>query len=539
MRRGGSIMFFRNVLCFVIFLLAAGSTIAQTELKARIKIDTDRVIGEIDKNIYGNFAEHLGRCIYGGIYDPGSPLSDKNGFRKDVMEAVKGLNVPILRWPGGNFVSGYHWEDGIGPRSQRPQRTDLAWQTPEPNTFGTDEFVAYCRAIGTEPYFAVNLGTGTFDEARNWVEYCNVKDGPYYAELRKKNGHAEPYNVKYWSLGNEVDGFWQMGHKNAEDYGKFALEAAKLMKWTSPDIKLIAAGSSNFYGNSDPHGWNRVVLDYLKEYIDYISLHKYVRNDNNDYYSFMASTIDVEERTRIVEGQIMEAVSKMRDRRTGRASPRQIYIAWDEYNVWYRARGGAAARGRNALEEKYNLEDALVVAGFLNTFIRNAHIVKMANMAQLVNVIAPIFTNEKDMYRQTIYFPLAMYSANSHGVSLDAFVDSPTFDTEQWKSVPYLDVSVAYQEDNVVINVINRHKDLPITAEIQSQQGHFSGDFSVHEVNGPDIKTENTFGSEPIKTVEKPKLQVDGNSFSYEFPAHSYTMIKGKLESPNPLYTDK
>ena len=210
---------------FICLILLAGSSLMAQDLSARIKIDKDRVIGDIDKNIYGNFSEHLGRCIYGGIYDPGSKLSDKQGFRKDVLEAAKGLNVPILRWPGGNFVSGYHWEDGIGPKKDRPERTDLAWHTPEPNTFGTDEFIDYCRKMGTEPYFAVNLGTGTFDEARNWVEYCNVKEGPYYAELRKKNGHPEPHNVKYWSLGNEVDGWWQMGHKNAEDYGKFALEA--------------------------------------------------------------------------------------------------------------------------------------------------------------------------------------------------------------------------------------------------------------------------------------------------------------------------
>ncbi|MBN2012695.1 alpha-N-arabinofuranosidase [candidate division KSB1 bacterium] len=511
--------------CFLIVGLLVGySIIAYTaDLTARIKIDTERKIGEIDKHIYGNFTEHLGRCIYGGIYDPGSKLSDKEGFRKDVLEAAKGLNVTILRWPGGNFVSGYHWLDGVGPKDKRPERTDLAWQTPEPNTFGTDEFVEFCRKLGTEPYFAVNLGTGTLDEARNWVEYCNVKDGPYYAELRKKYGHAEPYNVMYWSLGNEMDGWWQMGHKNADDYGKFALEAAKLMKWTSPDIKLIAAGSSNFYGGADPHGWNRIVLDYLKDYIDYIALHKYVGNRDNDYYSFMASTMDIYDRTQIVEGQIMEAMSKMRQ-------PRQIYVAWDEYNVWYRARGGAAARGRNALEEKYNLEDALVVAGFLNAFINNAHIVKMANMAQLVNVIAPMFTSETGMFRQTIYFPLALYANNSFGVALDAFVDSPTFDTEQWKQVPYLDVSVAYNNGDVIINVVNRHMTDNIKTKILSQTGEFSGTFTVHEVNGPDIKMENTFGSEPIHTVKKPDISVNGNSFTVEFPAHSYTMIRGKLK---------
>jgi alpha-N-arabinofuranosidase len=515
---------FRYAFYSLLVLVIGSSAMAQTKgLTARIKIDTDRVIGEIDKNLYGNFSEHLGRCIYGGIYDPGSKLSNQSGFRKDVLEAAKALNVSVLRWPGGNFVSGYHWEDGIGPQDQRKGRTDLAWQTPEPNTFGTDEFVAFCYELGTQPYIAVNMGTGTWDEARNWVEYCNVKEGPYYAELRKKNGHPEPYNVIYWSLGNEIDGWWQMGHKNAVDYGKFALETAKLMKWTSPQIKLIAAGSSNYGGDADPHGWNRTVLDYLKEYIDYISLHLYVGNSDNNYYAFMASPLEIEDRTSIVEGQIKEALSK-----TGRATP--IYVAWDEYNVWYRARGGSLSIGRNALEEKYNLEDALVIAGFLNAFIRNAHIVKMANMAQLVNVIAPIFTSPTDMFRQTIYYPLALFATNSFGTSLDVFVDSPIYDTEQRKAVPYLDVSVAYQNNEVVINVVNRHLTESLKTVILSQKGEFGGEYSVYEVNGPDVKAENIFGSEPIKSVKKPNFKVSGSILTYEFPPHSYTMIKGKLK---------
>lgn len=515
----------RKLLYLCIAVMVGFSVYAQTgPLKARIKIDTERQIGAINKHIYGNFSEHLGRCIYGGIYDPGNKLSNKQGFRKDVLQAAKDLNVTILRWPGGNFVSGYHWMDGIGPKDQRPQRTDLAWHTPEYNTFGTDEYIEYTRALGTDPYIAVNLGTGTLDEARNWVEYCNVEKGPYYAELRRKYGHKEPYNVKYWSLGNEMDGWWQMGHKNATDYGKFALEAAKLMKWTDPSIKLIAAGSSNFYEGADPNGWNSTVLDYLSEYIDYISLHLYVGNRDNDYYKFMASPLEIEKRTDIIRGQIGAAIDKAE-----RNDP--IYVAWDEYNVWYRARGGAAARGRHALEEKYNFEDALVIAEFLNAFIRNADIVKMANMAQLVNVIAPIFTSETDMYRQTIYYPLQLIANNSFGTSLDVYVDAPTYETEDFGDVPYLDVSVAYEDDGtVVINVVNRHKTDAITTDIISQTGNFSGDFEVYEVNGKDLKTENTFGSEPIQSQKKDDVSANGQNFTYTFPAHSFTMLKGKIK---------
>lgn len=275
---------------------------------ARIKVDIERQKGEIDRNIYGNFVEHLGRCIYGGLYEPGSPLSDEKGYRRDVLEATRALRTSLVRWPGGNFVSGYHWEDGIGPQAGRPTRIDLAWGFRESNAFGTDEFVEWCRRADTEPYFCVNLGTGTMDEARNWVEYCNVEKGTYWSDLRRRNGYEKPHKVKYWALGNEMDGQWQMGHKNAEDYGKFALETAKLMKWIDRDIKLVVAGSSDYNGNWID--WNRTVLEYLKNHADYIALHNYVENRSNDYYKFMATTRFAEKAIRITEGLIAEAMTK-------------------------------------------------------------------------------------------------------------------------------------------------------------------------------------------------------------------------------------
>ena len=366
---------------------------------ARIKIDIDRTIGEVDKNLYGNFVEHLGRCVYGGVYEKGSALSDERGFRTDVMEAAKGLNISLTRYPGGNFVSNYHWLDGVG--TERTPRMELAWARLETNEFGTNEFVEYAKTIGTEPYFAVNMGTGTIEEARRWVEYCNVKEGPYYAELRKKHGYLEPHNIKYWSLGNEMDGFWQMGHLNAEDYCKKAREAAKLMRLTSPGIKLIAAGSSNYRPDADPNEWNAKILHELRNVVDYIALHIYVGNPDNNYYNFLSTPLVMEQRTQIVRGMILREMEN-----SGRDDQDPIYIAWDEYNVWYRARTTEKMKGTRALEEHYNLEDALVIAGFLNGFVRNADIVKMANMAQLVNVIAPIFTNESGMFKQTIYYPL-------------------------------------------------------------------------------------------------------------------------------------
>lgn len=519
-----------GVVITAMLLTYAGNAVAQ---HARIKIDVDRTIGQVDSNIYGSFVEHLGRCVYGGIYDKGSPLSDKDGYRKDVMQAVKDLHVTLIRYPGGNFVSNYHWLDGVGP--DRIPRMDLAWGTLETNEFGTDEFMKWAREVGVKPYFAVNMGTGTIEEARRWVEYCNVKEGPYYAQLRKKYGHPDPYHIKYWSLGNEMDGYWQMGHLDADDYVKKAREAAKLMRLTSPGIKLIGTGSSNYRPDADPNAWNETILHGLRDYIDYISLHIYVGNPENNYYDFMSTPLVMEQRTKIVKGMI---ATEMQNAHRGDRPP--IYIAWDEYNVWYRARTDKTMKGTHALEEHYDLEDALVIAEFLNGFIRNADVVKMANLAQLVNVIAPIFTNEKGMYKQTIYYPFQLFAGNVYGTSLDVYVDCGKYNTDEFyvglgetktrqTNVPYLDVSATYNGDEVTICVVNRNKDKAITTDVICQTGHFSGDFQVYEVNGPDIKSTNDFDTTTVKTVTKPSVKSKPELLTYSFPPHSFTMLKGKL----------
>jgi len=494
--------FYSWILLFVTLFLNSWATAAENK-PAVIKIDLDRAIGEIDPNLYGNFIEHLGKCIYGGIYEPGNPLSDADGFRSDVIKVVKELSVPILRWPGGNFTSGYHWMDGIGPREKRPARVELAWGAVESNAVGTDEFIAYCRKIGTEPYICINLGTGTWEEARNWVEYCNRPKGTEYADLRARNGHEEPYHVKYWGLGNEIDGPWQMGYKNAEDYAKYALEAAKLMKWMDKDIKLIASGSSNF--GADWITWNRTVLNTLRDQIDYISLHTYVGNPKDNFYEFMAQTRPVDERIEITAGLIREAQI-----RGNRHKP--IYIAFDEYNVWHRA---------NA-----QLEVPYVLASFLNSFVRHADSVKMANMAQLVNVLAPIHTEKQGLYLHTIYFPLQLFARYSHGVALDAFVQCDTFDAAGFTKIPYLDVSAAYnpQKKLVILNVVNRHKDQAIEARILNQTGAWTGKAAIYELYQEDLKAANSFDSQPVKPVEK-TADCGTDAITYRFPAHSFTTL--------------
>lgn len=436
-------------------------------------------------------------------------------------------------YPGGNFVSNYHWEDAVGPN--RVPRMELAWSRLETNQFGTNEFMKFAKKLNTEPYFAVNLGTGTIEEAQQWVEYTNVKGESYYAKLREEHGYLEPHNIKYWSLGNEMDGFWQMGHLNAEDYSKKAREAAKLMKLTDPSIKLIAAGSSNYRPFADPNEWNAKILKELRDVVDYLAIHMYVGNPDDNYYNFLSTPLVMEHRTKLIKGLIDVEMQK-----ADRGDRDPIFIAWDEYNVWYRARRGAYSIGERALEEKYNLEDALVIAGFLNGFIRNADVVKIANMAQLVNVIGPMFTNENDMFKQTIYFPLQLFAQNMHGTSLDAYIECDTYDTEEFNiglgeqttqqsNVPYLDVSVAMNGDEIVISVMNRHLTESISTDIILQEGSFKGNFKVMEINGPDIKSENTFGKEVVKTDNKESLKPRDIKLKYKFPPHSYTMIKGKI----------
>ena len=492
----------------------------QAPLRARIKVDTERVIGDIDPKLYGNFLEHLGRCIEGGVFDENSPLSDSNGYRRDVFDAVKKLGVSILRWPGGNFSSNYHWKDGIGPRDKRPPRLEMAWGTVESNRFGTHEFLNYCEMLGTEPYICANLGTGAWEEAQQWVEYVNSPQDTAMTRLRKENGRRDPWKVTYWGLGNEMDGPWQMGHKSAEDYGKFALEAAKLMKWTDPNIKLIAAGSSNYNNGIDWIGWNRTVLDFLKTHADYLSLHMYVGNAANDFGEFLTSSLVLRDRIKTTEGVINAVMS-------GQPRSRKIFIAWDEWNVWYRARG-ESQRGRRILEERYNLEDALVVATFLNTFVNNAHIIKIANMAQLVNVIAPIFTDEKRMFLQTIYYPLALFANNTKGQALDLLVKSPSYKSHDFDEVPLLDTSAALDGQTIVFNIVNRHPNQAVETEIQLEDRDFAGPVEIAEVNAPDIKAENGFESTTVKTVRR-SAKAEKNLLHHSVPAHSYTMLKATL----------
>jgi alpha-N-arabinofuranosidase len=482
--------------------------------QARIKIDLDRTIGQVDPLLFGNFAEHLGRMIYGGIYDEKSPLSDRFGFRKDVMNAVTELGVSILRWPGGNFASGYNWKDGIGPKDQRPARPELAWNDVETNRFGTDEFLRYAEMITAEPYICVNLGLGSIGDARDWVEYTNSAKHTYWADQRRKNGREQPYNVKYWALGNEIDGPWQLGHKNADDYAKFALEAAKAMRGIDPSIKLVASGSSNY--GADWVLWNRTVLQALRSQVDYIALHTYINNGPNDFERYLGGW------PQTIDRYIETTKGLIREVQTG-PTPRPIYIAYDEWNVWYRT------GNPEKLEEVYNFEDALAMGMFFNTFFRHADIVKMANLAQLVNVIAPIVTNEKGLFLQPIYFPIVEYGRQRGATALDVWVSSPTYKIPQRpQEATYLDVSATYdaQAGEVAVNVLNRSKDRDITASIENESGRFAPDAGVWQLNHADLKATHTFGDDrKVRPQTSTVTLADGR---YTFPAHSLTILRLK-----------
>ena len=448
----------------------------------KIKIDVERPIGKIDPNIYGHFIEHLGRCIYGGVYEEGSPLSDERGFRKDVLQVVRNIKCPLLRWPGGNFASNYHWEDGIGPKDKRPVRFDLAWSKEETNRFGTDEFIEYCRAVGAEPYICVNLGTGSLDEAIHWLEYCNSTGNTYYAKLRAKNGYPEPYRVKYWGVGNENYGEWQVGYRSAKEYAKVLREYARFMKVVDPTIKIVAVGA-------DEPEWDLEVIKTAGKYIDYISNHQYLGSD--DYYETVASVYWVKKRLEVLKSVIEIA-------QPSRKEEEKIKIALDEWNIWYRSTG-------NDLEESYALKDGLFAAGIFIVLHKLCQSVTMANLAQLVNVLGAIHTNKEGLYLTSIYRAFELFVNHTGEIALDALIESEIYDIEgkallgqrklKLANIPYLDASATLtrNRDKLYIAAVNYHKEKEIKCPIFLEGFSPSAEAKIYELNGSDVMTTNDF----------------------------------------------
>jgi len=458
--------------------------------KAEICIDKNFIIGEVDKRIFGSFIEHLGRAVYGGIYQPGSPFADENGFRKDVLELIKDIDVPVIRYPGGNFVSGYHWEDGVGPKSERPAKVDLAWSVIETNQFGLNEFMDWTKKANTEPMIAINLGTSGVEDAKNIVEYCNMKKGTYYSDLRRKHGYEEPHNIKLWCLGNEMDGPWQMGHKTADEYGRIAAEAGRIMKMLDNSIELVACGSSSL-GMPTFASWEATVLEHCYEQVDYLSLHQYYGNPENDTPNFLASSVAMDE-------FISSVISICDYVKAKKRSKKKINLSFDEWNVWYHSHEQDKklekwTQAPHQLEDVYNFEDALLVGSMLITLLKHADRVKIACLAQLVNVIAPIMTSDTGVWRQTIYYPYMHASKFGRGTVLHTVVKSPVYDSK-FGDAPYLDSILIMNEEDETLTLFAVNKDLEENMEVTCDLRQFA-DYKIEEhivMTHDDLKAENT-----------------------------------------------
>lgn len=508
---------------------ARGTSTAKPAESVRVYVDSRRLIAPLERNLFGSFLEHLGRAIYEGIYDPGSKLSDSNGFRKDVITEIRQMGVPIIRYPGGNFVSGYNWLDGVGPKESRPPVLDKAWNSIDSNQFGTNEFMAWCKAVGTGPLMGLNLGTGTPEEAAALVEYCNVDGGTKWSDLRRKHGIAQPYKVQHWCLGNEMDGPWQIGHMTATEYGMKAQDAARQMRDVDPSLKLIACGSSGPFMPTYLE-WDREVLEQCYEYVDGLSLHRYFSNagpeTGGDSSKFLAMNLSMEQ-------QIAETLAVCDFVRGHKRSPKQLWLSFDEWNVWYRARTGDATNGHrqeapHLLEEVYNLEDALLVGGLLNSLLRNANRVKIACLAQLINVIAPISTNATGLLQQTIYYPYNWALQYARGNVLSILVDSPTYEVDRMGDVPYIDVAgTISQEGQCGIFILNRDLSQAHTVEISWQDKTPGPVLTSSVLTGTDLKAFNSFEApQRVSPQPFPKPLTAGGRTVFEVPARSYTVMQ-------------
>lgn len=492
---------------------------------AHVLIDPSHPRAQLDRNIFGSFLEHLGRAIYEGIYDPGSPQADADGFRKDVLAEIRGLGVPIIRYPGGNFVSGYNWLDGVGPKSGRPAVLDRAWDTIETNQFGTDDYMAWCAKAQAKPLMAVNLGSGTAKQAGDLAEYCNLEKGTKWSELRRKNGHERPYGVRHWCLGNEMDGPWQIGHPTAVEYGLKAADAARQMRAIDPSLFLVVCGSSNPLMPTYL-AWDREVLEQCYPFVDAISLHRYFNNTTEtggDSRHYLALNLTMDRQ--------IEEVAAVCDMVRGRLkAEKRLHLSFDEWNVWYRARDGDGHKqvAPHLLEEVYNLEDALLVGGCLNTLLRHSDRVRIACLAQLVNVIAPLMTNRTSVLRQTIYYPYAWALHHARGEVVDLVVDSPSYEVPHLGQVPYLDVVATRDPEKreSTLLVLNRDLDKSRQVELIWRTGAPVRVRTSQVITGSDLKALNTFAEPNNVTpqhLDAPKAT--SAQMTIEVPAKSYSLF--------------
>jgi alpha-N-arabinofuranosidase len=495
---------------------------------ASLIVDRDFVLADLDRRVFGAFVEHMGRCVYGGIFEPGHPTADARGFRGDVMALTRELGPTIIRYPGGNFLSGYNWEDGVGPREARPARRDLAWFSTETNQFGTNEFIEWCRATDIEPMLGVNLGTRGPDDARRFIEYCNHAGGSALSDLRRSHGYEAPHGVKFWCLGNEMDGPWQIGHKTAQEYGRAALETAKVMRWTDPTIQLAACGSS--HRNMRSYGaWEYEVLEHCFDEVDFISLHTYFRNDADDLPEYFGVI-------ELMDAFIKEVVAICDAVAAKRRSLKRIMLSFDEWNVWYRThkiddmRRPGWPKAPKLIEEVYNTEDALIVGGALIALLNNADRVKAASLAQLVNVIGPIMTDTGGAaWRQTIFHPFALASRHGHGRVMRARVDSPAYAAKSFPEIPYLYATVVDNpaDGTTAVFALNRHLDEPLDVTLELRGlGRDRRLVEATEIHHPNLKAINSREMpDTVAPRANPNVTVDGERVTARLKPASWNVI--------------
>jgi alpha-L-arabinofuranosidase len=463
---------------------------------ATVNLDPVRTVGPVNRRLFGSFVEHLGRAVYGGIYEPAHPTATADGFRRDVLDLVAELGVTTVRYPGGNFVSGYRWEDGVGPRCERPRRLDLAWHSTETNQVGLDEFSRWTRLAGVELMYAVNLGTRGVQEALDVVEYANLKAGTRLSDWRVANGHPEPHDIRLWCLGNEMDGPWQLGHGTADEYGALAAKTARALHQFDPTLELVVCGSSSArmptFGS-----WERTVLAHTYDDVDFISCHAYYEQHGDDLPSFLASGVDMD--------HFIQSVVAIADEvGAARGSDKKLNISFDEWNVWYYQRFDAVERitdvehwpvAPRLLEDVYTVSDAVVVGGLLISLLRHADRVTAASLAQLVNVIAPIMTEpDGPAWRQTTFFPFALTARLAIGESLDVVVDCATYDTEAYGAVALVDAAATHDPatGRTAIFLVNR--DIHSSAAVSIAVPHASGVLEALSLYDEDVSAANTLG---------------------------------------------
>jgi len=492
----------------------------------QIKIDLERILSDIDRNIFGGYLENL---VYGGIYYPQSPHADKDGLRADVLSALDRWKLPNIRFPGGNFASNYHWRDAIGPLKDRPVTHNLAWNTFVSNRFGTDEFIKFCRKMNIAPYICANCGDGDMREAADWVEYCNGTGNSSLASLRRKNGFEEPHKVKFWGIGNEVDGPWQVGDKTPQEYARAATEFGKVMKRVDPDIKLVASAVSLWEDHPfpmfeiQPSEWverTQLMLEQAGDYLDYLAIHRYANlNVNDPLESYMAFAADFDERLTAYEGLI-------RSVRLEKGIKRQISIAVDEYGVMRLPHIGRFEK------MAVNLEDALMTGLYLNTFIRHARSVRLANFTPTLTALGVRSANpDNPLLLETLFYPFELYIRTCGQLALDVFWNGDTFSGNYlgrtFPGIRTLDVTATLDEAHkqLVVYVVNQSKNKAMDTTVSLTSGQFTGNVKVSIVNGPDIKSENTHEKPNQVMTRETTLKASGKSLTLTFEPHSVTAM--------------